>query len=218
MAKMPDETLKNIVEAKLNNTLGWIGGTLQKERQKALKYYRGDLFGNEQDGRSKVVTRDVAESIDQAMPSLMKIFASTDTYVVFSARRPEAEEGASQKTDYTNWVFQTQPNAFDLLQTFIKDGLLSKMGVFKSWWDESTDEEPEEYEGLTTIQLQLLLNDENVQLVEGTLKSYAGPNAIVFPPNQPAGNGASSPNGSAVSQGSSSAGAPSSAGMQQPAP
>ena len=170
MAEMSEITLKGIIEAKLNNTLGWIGGQLQKERQKALQFYRGDPFGNEQTGRSAVVSRDVAESIDCIMPSLMKVFAATDTYVTFSARRPEQEEAAKQKTDYCNWVFQTQPNAFNLLQTCLKDGLLSKLGVFKSWWEESIEKVPEEYEGLTRTQYLMLLADENVEEVECTTR------------------------------------------------
>lgn len=179
MGKMADTTLKAIVEAKLNNTLGWIGGSLQKDRQKALQFYRGDPFGNEQDGRSSVVSRDVAEAIDSAMPSLIKIFAATDTYVQFSARKPEAEEGAKQKTDYTNWVFQTQPNAFNLLQTSLKDGLMSKQGVFKSWWETSERKEPEQYEGLTTIQLQQLQQDQDFTLVESAVVGQQPPNPMM---------------------------------------
>jgi hypothetical protein len=170
MAEMSEITLKGIVEAKLNNTLGWIGGTLQKDRQKALQFYRGDPFGNEQTGRSAVVSRDVSESIDAVMPSLMKVFASTDTYVTFSARRPEQEEAAEQKTDYVNWVFQTQPSGFNLLQNSLKDGLLSKLGVSKSWWDESETVTPEEYEGLTKAQYMMLLAEENVEEVSCTTR------------------------------------------------
>lgn len=185
MAQMTDITLKGIVEAKLSNTLGWIGGQLQKDRQKALQFYRGDPFGNEQTGRSAVVSRDVAESIDAVMPSLMKVFATTDTYVTFSARRPDQEEAAQQKTDYTNWVFQTQPNAFNILQNSLKDGLLSKLGVFKSWWDDSKKVEPEEYEGLTKAQYMMLLNEENVEEVSCTTRPAPPPEAQQMPQGAP---------------------------------
>lgn len=170
MSKMSDNTLKGICEAKMNNALGWVGGVLSKQRQLALQYYRGDLFGNEQDGRSKVVSRDVAESIDGIMPSLIKVFAATDTVVQFMPRRRDAEEAAKQATDYINWVFQSQPNAFDLQQTWIKDGLLSKLGVVKSWWDESEEITTEEYEGLTKFQYLTLLSDPELEPIE--VKTY----------------------------------------------
>jgi len=166
MAKMDNGRLKGICEAKLNNALGWVGGLLSKERQAALEYYRGDLFGNEQEGRSKVVSRDVAEAIDSVMPGLVKVFASTDTMVVAQARKPNDEAVAQQATDYLNWIFQSQPNAFDLLQTWIKDGLLSKLGVVKSWWDSSAETTTETYEGLTRFQYLTLISDADVEPVD----------------------------------------------------
>lgn len=166
MARMDNGRLKAICEAKLNNSLGWVGGFLSKERQLAMQYYRGDLFGNEQDGRSKVVSRDVSEAIDSVMPGLIKVFASTDTVIVAQPRQPSDEDVAQQTTDYLNWVFQTQPNAFDLLQTWIKDGLLAKLGVVKSWWDEQNEVATEDYEGLTRFQVMTLLSDEDTELVK----------------------------------------------------
>jgi len=163
MPHMDDDRLKAICEAKLNNSLGWVGGLLSRERQLAMQYYRGDLFGNEQDGRSKVVSRDVAEAIDSVMPGLIKVFASTDTIIVAQPRKPSDEAVAQQVTDYLNWVFQRQPNTFDLLQTWIKDGLLAKLGVVKSWWDDSKETRTETYEGLTRFQYLTLISDENVE-------------------------------------------------------
>ena len=168
MSKMGDSELKAVVEAKLNNALGWLGGALSKARILALSYYRGDLFGNEQEGRSKVVSRDVAEAIDAAMPSLIKMFVTTETVVVFSPRRKEDEAAAQQATDYINWVWQTLPNSFDLLQTWLKSGLLSQLGVVKSWWDDSQDITTEDYEGQTRFQLLTLLSDDEVELVKLT--------------------------------------------------
>lgn len=170
MAKMGKDELKAIVEAKLNNSLGWMGGQLSKSRVLAQSYYRGDLFGNEQEGRSKVVSRDVAEAIDSAMPSLIKMFVTTETIVVFTPRRKQDEAAAQQATDYINWVWQTLPNSFDLLQTWIKSGLLSQLGVVKSWWDDSEDVTTEDYEGLTKFQYITLLSDDEVEVVEYTTR------------------------------------------------
>ncbi len=175
MPKMSDSTLTSICEAKLNNALGWVGGLLSKQRTLALSYYRGDRFGNEQEGRSQVISRDVAEAIDGAMPSLLKVFAAVDTVVACKPRRPDAEQSAKQATDYLNYVFQSQPNAFDLLQTWIKDGLLSKLGIVKSWWDDSEDVTTEEYEGLTRFQYLTLLSDDEVEAISFTVHAEGAP-------------------------------------------
>ncbi len=182
MAKMSKDELKAVCEAKLNNSLGWLGGALSKSRINAVSYYRGDFFGNEQEGRSKVVSRDVAEAIDAMMPSLIKLFASTDTIVVFNPRNPEDENAAAQATDYINWLWQTLPNAFDLLQTWIKSGLLSQIGVVKSWWDDSAEVTTEDYEGITLFQLKVLLSDDDVELVS---ISPEPPDPAQIDPNAP---------------------------------
>lgn len=189
MPKMDEDTLTSICEAKLNNALGWVGGQLSKDRTLALSYYRGDLFGNEQEGRSKVISRDVAEAIDGAMPSLIKVFAAVDTIVACKPKRKDSEDSAKQATDYLNHVFQTQPNAFDLLQTWIKSGLLSKLGIVKSYWDDSEDVTTEEYEGLTRFQYLTLLSDDEVEPIEVS-KHAAGkpeidPGAVVNPDQPP---------------------------------
>lgn len=168
MAQMQDTTLTAICEQKLNSALGWLGGRLSKDRQSAEQYYRGDLFGNELEGRSKVVSRDVAEAIDGALPGILKPFVSSDTVVNCQARRPEDEDAAKQATDYLNWVFQSQPNAFELIQTWVKGGLKYKLSVVKSWWDEQQEVLTEEYEGLTKFQYLTLLSDPNVAEVSCT--------------------------------------------------
>src|SRR6185312_13336974 len=80
-------------------------------------------------------------------------------------RRPEEEAAAKQATDYLNWVFQSQPDAFTLLHTWIKSALLSRLGVVKSWWDDAREVMTESYEGLTRFQYLTLLSDENVEPV-----------------------------------------------------
>jgi hypothetical protein len=174
-----DSTLKALCEAKLNNALGWLGGRLSKDRQLAQAYYRGDLFGNEQEGRSKVISRDVAEAIDGVMPGLLKPFISSDTVVTCMARRPDQDAAAKQATDYLNWVFQNQPNAFNLLYTWQKSGLMNKIGVVKSFWDEQQEVVPEDYEGLTLNQLFTLLSDENVELV--SIDAHPAPQQPIDP-------------------------------------
>lgn len=178
---MQDSTLTAICEAKSQNALGWSGSALSKERVKAMQYYYGEPFGNEQEGRSQVVSRDVAEAIDQAMPSLLKPFVATDTIVVFNPRTPEDEAIARQVTDYINYVWQNLPNAFDLLETWVKDGLLAKLGVVKSWWDTKDEVTTERYHGLTAIQYQALLADENVEPGEFTTSPAPPSNGPLMP-------------------------------------
>ncbi|MDB5405417.1 MAG: phage portal protein [Rhodospirillales bacterium] len=72
MPKMSDTDLQAILDAKIQNSLGYQGGRLAQERRQAEQYYKGEAFGNEIDGRSQVVSHDVAEAVDSMMPSLLR--------------------------------------------------------------------------------------------------------------------------------------------------
>lgn len=139
------------------------GGELAQQRADAMDYYLGEPYGDEQDGRSRVVTRETLETIEWILPSLVRIFCDTDNLVVFEPVGPEDEEQAEQETDVCNHVYWKQNKGFYNTYTFLKDALLSKTGILKVWFDESKKEEREEYEGLDIVQLQELLSDPSVK-------------------------------------------------------
>ncbi len=72
----------------------------------------------------------------------MDIFAGSDEVVRFEPVGPEDEAAAQQETDYVNHVFMQQNPGFMILYSFIKDALLSKVGIVKVWWEEREEEEP----------------------------------------------------------------------------
>jgi len=188
MAKMSDLDLAAIVAAKIQNALGYQGGRLSRERQQAERYYKGEPFGNELDGRSQVVSRDVAEAVDGMMPSLMRVFASGDEVVRFEPAGPEDEAAAAQATDYVNWVWNQQNDGFSIFHSWFKDALLKKTGIVKIWWDESTDTTRETYQGLTTAERDILAGDPDVEIVGEEERQVA---AAVPPP--PSGDGSPPP-------------------------
>jgi hypothetical protein len=96
-------------------------------------------------GRSSAVSMDVPDTIEGIMPQLMEIFAGTDEVVKFEPVGPEDVQAAEQETDYINHVFMNQNPGFLVLYSFIKDALLSKVGVVKVWWEKEEREERETY-------------------------------------------------------------------------
>src|SRR5215470_13205795 len=140
MPRMSPRDLKALLAAEKADALSAMSASkLAQERAAALDYYLGDM---EQDmpapeGRSRAVSTDVADTIEGLMPSLMDIFCSGDEVVRFEPVGPEDVAAAEQETDYVNHVFMQQNPGFLVLYSFIKDALLSKVGVVKVWWDES---------------------------------------------------------------------------------
>jgi hypothetical protein len=159
VAKMAMSDLKAMLAAEKADALAAAGAALlAEERADAMDYYLGDMSKDmpAQDGRSRAVSTDVADTIEGLMPHLMDIFAGSDEVVRFDPVGPEDEEAAQQETDYVNHVFMQQNPGFMVLYSFIKDALLSKVGIVKIWWEESEQEERETYYDLTEEQFAVL--------------------------------------------------------------
>lgn len=159
MPKMSTCDLKTMLASEKANALAAISAArLAEERADAMDYYLGDMSKDmpAQDGRSRAVSTDVADTIEGLMPPLMDIFAGSDEVVRFEPVGPEDEAAAQQETDYVNHVFMQQNPGFMVLYSFIKDALLSKVGVVKVWWEESEEESRETYYDLSEDQFALL--------------------------------------------------------------
>ena len=162
---MNETTLKGILENEIDNAIGYLETETTESRRKAIQYYNGEEYGNEVDGRSRIVTREVAEAVDGAMPALMRVFTASSEVVVFEPRGPGDEQKAKQATEYCNWVFMNQNPGISILHTWIKDALLSKVGTVKVYWKDETEVSTESYKNLSQDELALLLSDGQYEIV-----------------------------------------------------
>ena len=167
-AKMTEEELKSIFEWESNNSIGRHDGDLSDQRRMAVEYYYGNSIGNEIEGRSQVVSHDVFEVVEWAMPHIMKVFTGSDRIAEFEPTGPEDEAEAEQATDYVNYLFEKRNGGFSIIHDMAKDALLEKTGVSKIWWDDTPTIEREEYSGLDDFAFAKLVSDEEIEVVEHT--------------------------------------------------
>ncbi len=174
MSKMSPLELKTMLASEKSSAMAAISAAnLMEDRADAMDYYNGNMSKDmpAQEGRSQAVSTDVADTIEGLMPVLMDIFCGSDEVVRFEPVGPEDEEAAQQETDYVNHVFMQNNPGFMILYGFIKDGLLSKTGIVKVWWEEREEEERETYYDLTEDQFALLA--QAVELSDGGMKIVA---------------------------------------------
>ena len=168
MAQLPDQEILSILQSEVTDSAGYLDSEISVQRQKAIEYFYGEPFGNEEDGRSQVVITDVQDTLMWMMPSLMRIFTAGDKLVKFLPVSAEDEAVADQATKYVNHVFYKQNNGFSILYNFFLDALLLKVGVVKHYWEETEDTSTEEYENLTQSEFELLEEDEELELQQHT--------------------------------------------------
>ena len=166
--KITEEELVGRIRDEITDSLGYMGDTISSQREKAMEYYYGLPFGNEVEGRSQYVDTTVQDTIEWIKPALMRVFASGDQMVKFSPHGPEDVAMSEQATDYVNYVFTKDNPGWEILYSWFTDALLSKNGIVKVWWDEYSNEEREEYHGLTAMEFEALLSDPSVEVIEHT--------------------------------------------------
>ena len=165
-----------ILQSEIHSSLGYIGSDITNQRQKSLEYYFGEPFGNEQEGRSQVVSTDVSDVIESILPTLLRTFAASDDVVRCDPVSAEDEEVAKQATDYLNYVFNKDNDGFVALYTLFKDALIQKNGIAKVYWDTSEKREQETYEKLSDDEYTMLLDEEDIEVKEHS--EYADQKAI----------------------------------------
>jgi hypothetical protein len=177
------------IEQEENIAYGVNDATLSNDRAEAIDYYLGEPFGNEEEGRSQVVSYDVQDTIEAALPQLLKVFVAGDKVVQFDPKGPEDQDAAEQETDYINHIVMEQNPGFNIFYVWFKDALLSKNGYVKCYAEEEEETEEYEYKGLTDGQLQMLASDDNTEVLEHTAYPDPSFNQMDMLLNSPIGMG-----------------------------
>ena len=164
--ELDDEEIISLVDSEINGSSDYLDSEISSQQAKAMEYFYGEPFGNEEDGRSQVVVTDVQDTLMWMMPTLMRIFTAGDKVVKFIPEGPEDEEIADQATKYINHVFYKQNDGFMILYNMFLDALMQKVGVVKHYWEEIENTTTESYENLTEQEFSLLQQDEELELIE----------------------------------------------------
>jgi hypothetical protein len=141
---------------------------LLKNREEATKYYLGQPIGGEREGRSNVVMTDVQDVVDWMLPSLIKIFCGERAAVSFLPVSKEDVDSAKIETEYCNWVIQTRNNGFEIINSWLQDGLIYKNGYVKISYERKKDVRIESYNAVDQNQLMIMQTDKNFEITEAT--------------------------------------------------
>ena len=166
--KLSDGEILYRIEQEEQIAYGINDSALSDDRANAIDYYLGEPFGNEVEGRSQVVSMDVQDTIEAALPQILKVYVSGDRVVQFDPKGPEDQDAAEQETDYINHIVMEKNDGYKVFYVWMKDALLSKNGYVKVYYEQEKEVEEEEYSGLTDGQLALLVQGNNVEVLNHT--------------------------------------------------
>lgn len=161
---MSEEDLQGVISAEIYDAISFIDDDIGGNRALATEYYYGQPFGDEEEGRSQVVSMDVRDTVQGILPSLMRIFFGPERVVEFTPQGPEDVQNAEQATDYVDFIFKRDNPGFKILHSAFKDALVRKVGIVKYWWDESVEVKAESFSMLDEQSMMMLTENPDVEI------------------------------------------------------
>lgn len=159
---MSPEDVQAAVKQLAQQAVQYIEEELGPLREEATKYYLGKPLGNEEKGRSQIISTDVRDTVLGVMPSLMRVFHGPERTVELVPRTAESVAAAEQGTDYLFYIYNEDNPGFLETYQWLLDGFIRKTGVMKWWWEAQERMETYALTGLTTEQVLLLGQDPAV--------------------------------------------------------
>ena len=185
-----EDDLHGIVSAEIDDAVDYVDDVISPQRATAGEYYKGEPFGNEEEGRSQVVSMDVRDTVQAIMPSIMRVFFSASNVVEYAPNGPEDVQSAEQATEYVNYCLTRDNNFFNVCYSSFKDALIRKNGIMKIWWDEEKNVETIDYTGLDEQSFTVLVSDPDVELrdveIETSETETVGPDGMMMMSQTPA--------------------------------
>src|SRR5690606_28345346 len=166
MTAMTETDLIALIDAQSRQAIG-ADDLSADHRVKAMEFYLGEAKGElappDTPGRSKVVSKDLMDTVEWAMPSLMDMFAGSDDIIRFEPDGPEDEQACSDATNYIGWlIHRKNEDGFITIHDAIKSALMMRTGWGKTYVCRYQEVREERYEGLSLQEVQALSQDPEV--------------------------------------------------------
>jgi len=180
--KLEDDEIVAILDSNIRQSIGSFDSDLARERKKVTDYYNAALPKPAHDGNSRYVSQDVYDTVESMKAALLETFSSGSRIVKFAPQGPEDVQLASVCSAYTDFVLFRQNDGFGLFRSVIHDGLVARAGIAKVFWQESSEEDLQEFEGLSQSELDMVLAEDGVELVESDEDENGLINGVVSSP------------------------------------
>ena len=152
-----DRELVSFLGNKIEQAMNDEDGDISDVRIENYNYYVGKPYGNERQGYSSIVTREALETVEWALPAVLKAFVGDSRVVSYEAIGKEDEPQADQETDIARHYLLRKGNGFVTLHNWVKDAMMFPNGYVELAVQEEEKTRVEHYRGLSEMGLQQLL-------------------------------------------------------------
>lgn len=170
--KMDDIRLCSIVKALVGDAQGY-ANERSADREEMMVYYDGDADKLQQyipadEGRSKVVSRDVRAAVRKVLPSVLRTILGNDEIVEYVPVGEGDEASAEQASDYVNYVVIPECSGRLYIEDVINDAIRLRNGVLKWFAEEKTEVTYSTFTGLDEMAFVQLVESDEIDVLEHT--------------------------------------------------
>lgn len=162
--KLTDKELLVKLDENLKSGTNNYDTILSKERSEVLDYYHGKLPKPIHSGNSKYVSMDVYDAVESCKATILETFAAGNEIAEFTPQNADDVELAKIATVYTDYVIFRQNEGFDVFSQVLHDGLMSRVGLAKVYWDKCYEDQEETFEGIGVDDLEMALEANDLTL------------------------------------------------------
>lgn len=162
--ELDDSEIVTIVEDNIKMSVGYYDSDLSRERQRVTQYMNATLPKPHHEGNSKYVSQTVFDAVSSMSAALLETFSAGNKICKFTPQGPEDVQTAAVCTAYTDYQLFRMNDAFSIFRDVIQNGLTSRVGIAKVFWDERFEDEISEFDSLTQDELDMLLAEDGIEL------------------------------------------------------
>lgn len=155
------QRIKNL----LMSCAGWDGDEVASDRERAMNYYYQRPRGDEVIGRSNVVDGSLSAMVESNLASMMDSFTNANI-AEFPAIGPQDDDQAALESATVVQMVMADNNGYHELGAAIKDALLVRNGIIKTWVETDRESEVREIENATPAMVAAIQAEDAVESVD----------------------------------------------------
>lgn len=159
------DEIERVARAEADSAIRYCRDTLSVDRIEKWDRYYGRPLGNEVKGRSRYMSRDLLETVEWIMPTLIKTLASGDPKIKLDIEgQPTWVGPALMRKIYEDLSADSQGSMFFVFYQWFKDALVSGSAYSKLFWEVEYEEKDEKLAAVTIDQFDMLEADEDIEI------------------------------------------------------
>lgn len=166
------QELKVVLDNHYNYAQDYMNTAVTGYAREAWEYYYGNLPAAVTAGGSKYVDRTVWETVNGTLQDLLNVFTSGEDAVVFASVDERDSDAAKVATQVVNQILLRDNEGYNILQSALKECLVTRNSFIKRYWDTETKSMSESVEGVNPQELTAYiqgLESAGVRDIEATI-------------------------------------------------